>query len=231
MKNILITGCNKGIGLELVRQYLQEGWRVMATARKPERADELNNLLVNSKGKLTVYKLDVTDKVQRDKLANELAGVPIDILINNAGSWGQAGANFHNTDEQKWLNGFQVNTIAPMQMMQTFVENVGASERRIIANMSSKMGSIDDNGSGGSYVYRSSKAALNMVSKSAAIDLQPLGISVVILHPGWVQTDMGGPHGEINVQQSAQNLRKILSGVTLKDSGTFFDIDGSVIPW
>ena len=231
MPNILITGCNKGIGLELSKQYLADGWRVYATARRPDLADELNALQDSSDGLLSVHQLDVGDSLQRQQLANELVNIPLDILLNNAGIWGQMGSNFENTEEEKWLEGFRINTIAPMQMMQLFANNVARSRQKIIANMSSKMGSIDDNGSGSSYVYRSSKAALNMVSKSASIDLQPLGITVVILHPGWVRTDMGGPHGEINTQQSAENMRKILSNLTAEDAGTFFDIDGSTIAW
>ena len=230
MPTILITGANKGIGLELTKQYLANDWCVHATARKPELAEKLSKLTADY-NKLTVHKLDVTNALQRNTLANELLNVPIDILLNNAGAWGQMGSNFENTNENKWLDGLRVNTIAPMQMMQLFVNNVATSELKIIANMSSKMASIDDNTSGGSYVYRSSKIALNMVSKSAAIDLQAKGISVVILHPGWVRTDMGGPYGEINTYESAQALRKILSKVTLNDSGRFFDIDGSIIPW
>ena len=230
MPSILITGCNKGIGLSLVKQYLGLDWQVYATARQPQKAHELL-ALANDHKNLQIHTLDVCNAEQRNALAQALQDITIDILINNAGIWGQMGSNFTNTDEQKWLNAFQVNTIAPMQMMQTFAANIAASNIGIIANMSSKMGSIDDNGSGSSYVYRSSKTALNMVSKSAAIDLQPMGITVIILHPGWVRTEMGGPQGEINVQQSTQRLQKILSAVTPADAGKFYDIDGSVIAW
>lgn len=231
MPSILITGANKGIGLELTRQYLANGWHVYATAREPEFADDLSLLGNNNPEQLSIKQLDVTNAAQRNALVKSLQNIPLDILLNNAGAWGQIGANFESTNEEKWLEGFRVNTVAPMQMMQCFAKNVALSELRIIANMSSKMGSIDDNGSGGSYVYRSTKTALNMISKSAAIDLQPQGITVVILHPGWVRTDMGGPHGEINVQQSAKALKGILSNVTRDDAGTFYDIDGSTIAW
>jgi len=229
MPNILITGCNKGIGLALVEKYLAEGWHVYATARKPDEASAL--LALQSNPHLHIYKLDVGNDIQRKTLESELDGIPLDILLNNAGIWGQMGATFESTDEKQWLEGFRINTIAPMQMMQAFAKNVAASELKIMANMSSKMGSIDDNGSGSSYVYRSTKTALNMISKSAAIDLKTRGISVVILHPGWVRTDMGGAYGEINTQQSAQALHSILDQVTLADSGTFYDIDGSTIAW
>ena len=118
-----------------------------------------------------------------------------------------------------------------MQMMEAFLTHVAASKHKLIAAMSSKMGSMADNGSGGSYIYRSSKAALNAVMKSAAIDLAPRGVKVAILHPGWVQTDMGGPDAEITVAESVGRLREILGSVTPENSGTFFDIDGSTIPW
>lgn len=121
--------------------------------------------------------------------------------------------------------------MAPMKIMEALVDNVAASEKRIIASISSKMGSLDDNASGGSYAYRSTKAALNMVMVSAAHDLRPRGIIALILHPGWVRTRMGGSNGEITVEESAQGLRQILAHVSLQDSGRFLDIDGSNIPW
>jgi NAD(P)-dependent dehydrogenase (short-subunit alcohol dehydrogenase family) len=230
MPVILITGANRGLGLELARQYAKDDWRVIACCREPENASELNQLAA-TKPQLTVHLLDVQNARHLQALAAALKGQPIDVLLNNAGVYGQDDAVFGNTDAERWLNTFHVNTIAPMKIMEAFVENVAASERRIMASMSSKMGSIADNGSGGSYVYRSSKAALNMVMASAAVDLQTRGITCVILHPGWVRTDMGGPQGELSVEQSVTALRKTLANVTAKDNGRFYDIDGSIIPW
>lgn len=230
MPSILITGTNRGIGLELVRQYLAADWEVYATARNLERADDLQ-LLSSQHAKLHTYSLDVSDETQRKALAETLNGTPLDILINNAGVYGQSDASFGNTDEEKWLNALRINTIAPMKIMECFIDNIALGERKIIASISSKMGSMDDNGSGGSYVYRSTKAALNAVMVSAARDLKPSGITAVILHPGWVRTDMGGPNGEINTQQSAEQLRSILDSVEIENSGDFYDIDGSIIPW
>ena len=230
MSVILLTGANRGLGLELARQYAKDNWRVIACCRDPENARELNEL-ATVMPQLTLHQLDVQNPRHLKSLADKFKGQPIDILLNNAGIYGQVDATFGNTNIDRWLNTFHINTIAPMKIMEAFVDNVAASELRIIASMSSKMGSIADNGSGGSYVYRSSKAALNMVMASAAIDLQPRGITSVILHPGWVRTDMGGPQGELSVTESVAALRHTLAGITSKDNGSFFEIDGSIIPW
>jgi len=232
MPTIMITGANRGIGLELVRQYAADGWNVLACCRSPENAHDLNKLAAASAGKVTVYLLDVTNAAQRTALAAQLKSQPIDILFNSAGvsgSWSTQGFGQCQADE--WLEVLNINVITPMLMMQDFAANVALSERKIIANMSSKMGSITDNTSGGSYVYRSSKAALNMVNKSAAHDLARKGISVVLLHPGWVRTDMGGPNGELSVEESVTALKRNLATVTLADSGRLLDIDGSTIAW
>ena len=231
MPSLFITGTNRGIGLELVRQYLLEGWTVYATARQPETAEALQQLATNYPDLLTIYALDVSNQTQRQHIAETLKGIPLDMLINNAGVYGQSDAYFGNTDEEQWLDALRINTIAPMKIMELLADNIALGEKKIMASMSSKMGSMDDNGSGGSYVYRSTKAALNAIMVSAARDLKSAGIASVILHPGWVRTDMGGENGEINVQQSAQKLRVILASVQLENSGDFYDIDGSIIPW
>ncbi len=232
MAIILITGANRGIGLELTRQYAADGWNVLACCRSPENAHDLNKLAAASAGKIAVYLLDVTNAVHRTSLAAQLKGQPIDILFNSAGvsgNWSTQGFGQCQADE--WLDVLHINVITPMLMMQDFAANVALSERKIIANMSSKMGSVTDNTSGGSYIYRSSKAALNMVNKSAAHDLARKGISVVALHPGWVRTDMGGANGELSVEESVTALKRNLANVTLADSGRLIDIDGSTIPW
>ncbi len=231
MPTIMITGANRGIGLELVRQYAADGWEVLACCRSPENAPELKQL-VAANGNISVHLLDVTNTQQRKVLATQLKGKPIDILFNSAGvsgSWSAQG--FGHCQAEEWLDVLHINVVTPMLMMQDFAANVALSERKIIANMSSKMGSIADNTSGGSYLYRSSKAALNMVNKSAAHDLARKGISVVLLHPGWVRTDMGGPNGELSVEESVTALKRNLANVTFADSGRLLDIDGSSIPW
>ncbi len=227
---ILITGSNRGIGLELCKQYAKDNWQVHACCRNPQTANELNSLAENHHN-ITIHQLDVADTQQIKKLATQLENTAIDILFNNAGVYGQKDAWFGNTDEEKWLHCFQINTIAPMKMIEHFIQQIAASEYKTIATMSSKMGSMADNGSGGSYVYRSSKAAVNAVMVSAAIDLKPQNIKVAILHPGWVKTNMGGPNAEISTVECVNHLRDILKNLSLETSGRFFDIDGSIIPW
>jgi len=229
-ETILITGSNRGIGLELTRQYAAQGWQVQACCRHPEQATALKQL-ADKYPDITLHTLDVTRQDQVQKLAADLHDCPIDILFNNAGIYGPPDAVFGNTDEAQWLECLRTNVIAPMKMAEAFLPQVVASQHKLIAAMSSKIGSMADNGSGGSYIYRSSKAALNAVMKSAAIDLAPRGVKVAILHPGWVKTDMGGPNAEITVAESVSRMREILATVTPDNSGTFFDIDGSVIPW
>jgi len=228
---VLVTGANRGIGLEFVRQYLQAGWRVHACCRRPEKAPELSRLAASANGLLSVHPLDVTNPAQLAALPAVLGAEALDILINNAGVYGQDDADFGNTDVAAWLETFHVNAVAPLKIMEALVGRVAASRRRIMACLSSKMGSMADNRSGGSYVYRSSKAALNAVVKSAAVDLMPRGVMVVALHPGWVKTDMGGPNAEISTLESVRAMRHILDTLTRSDSGRFIDIDGSTIPW
>ncbi|MFQ5936635.1 MAG: SDR family oxidoreductase [Acidiferrobacterales bacterium] len=225
----LITGANRGIGLELVRQYAEAGWRVFACCRRPSEADVLNELTTG--GLVSVHQLDVTDARERETMKATVGSTPIDVLINNAGIYGQRDADFGNSDEDRWLETLRVNVIAPLKVMETLADAVAASKRKLIANLSSRMGSIGDNDSGGSYVYRSSKAALNQIVKSAANDLHERGITVVALHPGWVRTDMGGGQALIDVNESVTGLRKVLDRATLKDSGKFFNYDGAIVSW
>ena len=138
---------------------------------------------------------------------------------------------FEDVDVESWKQAFQVNTIAPLKMVEAFSEQLFMGKKKLIACMSSKMGSMDDNGYGGSYIYRSSKAALNAVVKSLSIDLKEKNIISVALHPGWVKTEMGGTSAEITTKECVDQLFSILSSLTIKDSGRFIDIDGSDIPW
>lgn len=232
MPTILITGTNRGIGLELTRQYAADGWKVHACCRSPENAHELNRLVQASAGQIQLHVLDVTNALQRESLAAQLKDEPIDILFNSAGvsgDWGEQG--FAECKAEPWLDVLHINVVTPMLMAQAFADNIAASELKIIANMSSKMGSVADNTSGGAYFYRSSKAALNMVNMGLARDLAAKQVAAVALHPGWVRTDMGGPNGELSTQESAAFLKKNLAAVTFADSGRFIDLDGSDIPW
>lgn len=232
MLNILLTGTNRGIGLELTRQYLADGWRIYACCREPSKADTLNALAASSKGQVTVHTLDISSDEQRRALAAELSGVPLDILFNNAGVYGNPSyQGFGQSNVADWQRTLDINVIAPMQMMELFAENVAVSNLKIVANVSSKMASMGDNGSGGAYIYRSSKAALNAISVSAAKNLAERGIKIAVLHPGWVRTDMGGENGELSVEESANALRKNLAPMSEADSGRFMDTDGTTIPW
>ncbi|MEO6975906.1 MAG: SDR family oxidoreductase [Gallionella sp.] len=232
MKTTLITGANRGIGLEFCRQYAAEGWRVLACSRYPEKSDALNKLAAGNPELIKVHPLDVADPVEIDKLAQVLADESIDLLINNAGIYPDSDkAGFGHTDYAKWLEAFRINTMAPLRMAETFAAQIARGKQKTIVTITSKMGSIADNSGGGSYLYRSSKAAANMVVKSLAIDLKPLGITAVVFHPGWVKTDMGGPNAMISAEQSVSGIRQVISGLSPDDSGKFFGYDGQVIPW
>lgn len=233
MDTILITGANRGIGLELAKQYLNAGWQVIACCRDPANANELNKLahqqLENKK--LLIAKLDVTHSEDIKRLANELKDFSIDICINNAGIWGPSDMSFGAIEPNSWLKAFEINTIAPLMLAQALINQIARSKHKIIANISSIMGSVSANTEGNTYVYRSSKAALNAVTKSLAIDLKPKDITVVALHPGWVKTAMGGPDAEISAEQSVAGIKKILSSLTLNDTGCFISYDDKVLSW
>ena len=230
MPTILITGANRGIGLELVEQFAVDGWQVLACCRNPGEAAELRALADRIHG-IEIHALDVIDYAQMKSLSAQLAERPIDILLSNAGIFGPRGIGFGDVDPAAWREVLEVNTIAPMMLAQAFVEQVAASERKLIAVLSSKVGSIADNGSGGGYLYRSSKTAVNQVVKSLSIDLAGRGISAISLHPGWVRTDMGGPNGEIDTRQSVDGMKKILERADPEVSGQFIEYNGDSIPW
>lgn len=227
---ILITGANRGIGLELARQFAADGWQIIACCRKPAAAEALQALAGQHAG-VEIHALEVTDYARMAALSAELGDRPIDVLLSNAGIYGPRGVVLGKVSADDWRAVLEVNTIAPLMLAQAFVEQVAASERKLIAVISSKMGSITDNGSGGSYFYRSSKTAVNQVFKCLSIDLAERGISAICLHPGWVKTDMGGASAEIGTDVSAAGLKAILQSATVSQSGRFFNFDGSEIPW
>lgn len=231
MSSIMITGANRGLGLEFARQYAKDDWRVFACCREPAQAEELQ-ALASRFSEISVHDLDVSDHAQIDTLAASLSGATIDILLNNAGIYGGDEANrFGQLDYDAWLKCFQVNTLAATKMAEAFAPHIGESHKKLIVAISTLMGSIDDNGSGGSYLYRSSKTALNSAMKSLAIDLKPSGIGVLILHPGWVKTDMGGPNGEIDTPESVGGMRAVIDDFTLEYSGCFVDYQGRELAW
>ncbi|MFI2810491.1 MULTISPECIES: SDR family oxidoreductase [unclassified Microbulbifer] len=227
---VLITGCNRGIGLEMTRQFSEDGWRVFATCRDKACADELR-ALEQQYPQLEVHCLDVTDYRQMAQLAETLGDQPIDILVSNAGYYGPKGSLFGRVDRDEWRKVLEANTIAPYMLAETFCDNVARGERKVIAVLSSKVGSIADNSSGGGYIYRTSKTAVNQVVKSLSVDLRERGITVLALHPGWVQTDMGGPNALISAEESVAGLRKVMLGAGPEQSGHFINYDGTEIPW
>ena len=228
---ILITGASRGIGLEMVRYGMDQGWDVLACCRNPQQAEKLLSMAQLSNGRVSVYLADMSELATLQALAYELRHEAIDMLINNAGVYGSDKNQFGQVDVYDWLETFKVNSIAPMKMSELFIEQLAMGQSKVIACLSSKMASMEDNTSGGSYIYRSSKAALNAVVKSLSIDLADRAIKCVALHPGWVKTDMGGSNAEISTKESVTKMFKTLLALKDEDSGRFIDIDGSTIPW
>lgn len=232
MRTALITGTNRGIGLEFVRQYAKDGWRVFACCRNPVTAEALNRLAAQYPDQITVHPLDVTSHHQIEQLSQALSNQMIDLLINNAGVYPpEHGDAFGATDYAAWVYAFAVNTMAPLKMAEAFNQQISRSQLRTIITITSKMGSIADNRGGGSYIYRSSKAAVNIVMKSLSIDLDSSRITAVLLHPGWVRTDMGGPNALITTEQSVTGMRRVISNLKFADSGKFYAFDGQIVPW
>mgnify|MGYP000306616733 CR=1 FL=1 len=227
---ILITGTNRGIGLELARRFAAANWRVLACCRQPEHASDLQ-ALAGQHSNIEIFQLNVTDYTQVAALSEQLKDTPIDILLSNAGLYGPKAYGFGDVDPQAWREVLEVNTVAPLMLAQAFVQQVAASQRKLIAVISSKVGSIADNQGGGGYIYRSSKTAVNQVVKSLSIDLAPLDISVVSLHPGWVQTEMGGPDALISTAESVAGLQQVLLQAGPEQSGQFLEYNGKIIPW
>ena len=227
MPTVLVTGAGRGIGLALARQYAAEGWRVIATVRNPAGADALRGL----PGDIRVEPLEVTDDAAIAALARSLSGVRIDVLFNNAGIAGRESGTLGRLDTDVWMQTLRINTVAPIRIAEALVEQVAASDQKKMAFVTSRLGSIALNDAGGRYAYNSSKAALNMAAKSLSVDLRPRGIAVTVLHPGHVRTDMGGAAAPVLPEESAAGMRRVVDGLTLEESGGFFNYDGSRIPW
>jgi NAD(P)-dependent dehydrogenase (short-subunit alcohol dehydrogenase family) len=221
--NILITGANRGIGLELARQLAARGDRVVATCRNPDSAEALRGL------DLRVERLDVTDE---ESIAAVAASVshPIDVLLNNAGV-GVRGAPLGEFDYGGFRRFYEVNTLGALRVTEAFLPQLRSSDRKVIVNMTSRMGSIADNTSGGSYEYRATKAALNMVTRSMSIDLAGDGFICMVLHPGWVRTDMGGASAPLSAADSAAGILRLIDGADHEFNGGFYDYSGQLLPW
>lgn len=230
MTTILITGANRGIGLELVKLYVEAGDNVIACCRKPDDADELKALNV------TRLALDVTNDASVQALKSDLGETPIDILINNAGVI--LGPRFFDeTDFDGWEEAFRVNTIGPFRIMQALIDNVSTSQDKKLVTISSEMGSVTNIQNwfelfeGPRIAYSSSKSAVNMIIKLIAIQFRDKGVISVPLHPGWVRTEMGGDDADISPEESASGLRSVIAGLTLENSGRFYQYDGKELPW
>ena len=223
MSTVLITGANRGLGLDFVKQYAARGWRVHACAREP-------GTLRQVAGDIESHKLEVTDYAAVKALAATLAGEAIDVLICNAGIAGREATVLGSIDPAVWRRTFEVNALAPLMMAEAFVEHVARSQARKLIAVSSRLGSIAlaDNGR---YAYRASKTALNMEWKGLSLDLAGKGLICVVLHPGWVQTDMGGQAAPLTIGQSVPAMVKVIDGLTPADNGRFINYDGTELPW
>lgn len=224
MARILITGAGRGIGHALASRLGAQGHTVFAASRRPvEAAAETPNL--------RQVILDVTDQGSIAAAAAALADEPLDIVINNAGIFGPRGAGLGRIDDAVWHEVFATNVIGAYRVSEAFLPHLRRGREKKLVTISSRMGSIGANTTGGEYIYRSSKAAVNAVMRSLAVDLAPEGIIVAVLHPGWVRTDMGGPGATLDVETSAEGLAAVVLGLTPAQSGGFFNYDGAPLVW
>jgi len=225
MPTVLLTGASRGLGLEFTRQYAKAGWRVIATCRDPAKAPELRAVA----GSIEIHALDATDFAAVGRLAATLGDVAVDVLIANAGIIGPREMTPDAIDAAAWEMAFRVNTMAPLALAGAFRRHVARSEERKAIAISSRLGSMAANDDGGLYVYRSSKAALNAVWRSFALDNKAL--TAAVLHPGWVRTDMGGASAPVLPADSVAGMRRVIAGLKAADSGGFFAYDGEALPW
>lgn len=229
MRTVLISGANRGLGLEFARQHLAAGDKVVAGARDPGRAEELRAL--PGQDRLEIHALDVADEASVEAFRSAVGGQPIDLLIANAGVWGgdrqdRLGA----LDYEAWMNTFAVNALGPVRLAEAFVDNVARGRDRKMVAITSRMGSTADS-SGGALIYRSSKAALNNAWRNIALELKGRKIACFAVHPGWVQTDIGGARAPLTPEQAVSALRARIDQWSMADSGRFLSWDGGELPW
>lgn len=241
MPTVLITGASRGLGLELTRQYLVDGWTVLAGLRQPASvSDDLQALQRLHGESLRLQQVDVEDHASIEALAKTLSDQPIDVLINSAGTMGSGSfaeqglefGKFGSSDYDDWARVFRINVFGPMKMAEAFVEHVARSKQKKIVTLTSILGSIEKNRIGGLYAYRASKAAVNAIMRSMAIDLlRSHGIKVTAVHPGWVRTDMGGPQADIDAPTSARGMKELIARLDEAMTGRYWMYDGSELPW
>lgn len=221
---VVITGANRGLGLEFARQLHADGADVIGTARRPDEATELNALGVR------VEQLDVTDPASVEALVASLGDASVDVLLNNAGifpSWG----GIEEVDPDEVLRVYAVNTVGPIRVTQALLPNLRRGHRKLIMNMSSGLGSIASNDRGTMIGYRESKAALNMFTRSLAAELAAGGFTCIAMSPGWVRTDMGGESAPLSPEESVQGMLSVLAGTVVEDSGRYLDYQGEELDW
>ena len=216
----VITGANRGIGLELARQFSERGDEVVAVCRKPSEA-------LAGLGVRVIDGVDVADDDGIARLARETDGLAVDILVNNAGLL--SDESLDDLDIERIRRQFEINSLGPLRVTAALRSNLGRGAR--VAIVTSRMGSIEDNTSGGRYGYRMSKAAVNMAGRSLARDLKPAGVAVAILHPGYVRTEMTGNTGLVDPPESAAGLIARIDELTLETTGSFWHANGEILPW
>ncbi|MGD8415979.1 MAG: SDR family oxidoreductase [Pseudomonadales bacterium] len=226
MTTVLITGANRGIGLELARCYAERGDTVLACCRRPADAEELASI----SGSVERFALDVGDGGSVAALAAALDDRPVDLLINNAGTRGPDRQSVLDMDFDGWLETFAVNTLGPVRVMQALIGNLRASDQPRVANITSQLGALALDMPMG-YAYCTSKAALNKYMRMAAIELGREGIHVCVIHPGWVRTDMGGPQAEIGPEESAACIVRTIDGLNAETTGSFWKWNGEAHDW
>ena len=236
MPTVLVTGANRGLGYEHVKQYAQKGWKVIACARNPKKATELENLKDKYDDNFIIEQLEVIDHPRIEELAEKYSNTSIDILINNAGTTGPLGVpgamdyqKIDSMDYEIWRDILEVNLISPFKVATAFHDHIAQSEKKLLIMMSSDLGSVEQNTFGGFYSYRASKAALNIISKGMSVDWQDL--TVIALAPGWCKTYLGGEEAEIHPDESVENQQEMFEKIVSNNSGMFLDRFGKEVPW
>ena len=229
MTSVLITGANRGIGLELSQQYFTNGDRVYACCRSPKTAAELTALANASDGMVSIHTMDVSSEDSIKACAEELSEASIDVLINNAGVYGGEHQTIGDANLSDWLMTLQINTIGPFRVAEAFQQHLKSANNPKLLTVSSQVGASTF--SMPIYAYSSSKAAVNKVMQILATEWQQHGISVSLIHPGWVQTDMGGPDASITAHVSAKGIRQVIEKMDMANTGSFFKWNGEIHPW
>ncbi|HWU25529.1 MAG TPA: SDR family oxidoreductase [Rhizomicrobium sp.] len=227
---VLVTGANRGLGLEFVKQYAEDGATVYACCRNPGAAANLRKISDMAGGKVSLHGLDIGDADSIAAFAKGFGREPIDILINNAGVYGPHSQSADDMDYEGWANTFAVNTMAPLRVAQAFRANLKAGRAPKLITITSIMGSTAQQ-PGGYFAYCSSKAAVNNVMHGLAQQWRDDGILVVLVHPGWVKTDMGGANAPLEPHESVAGMRGVIAKLRASDSGRFLDYRGQEIPW